>query len=100
MQLAGFIAEPQGDELLILREVFEIRGEIEGSAALIALATRPSIERKTSLDLSSTSRRDHPSTMAVTSGVTARIMRRIAATPMAKYLINGWRKEKRITPPR
>jgi hypothetical protein len=32
----------------------------------MAFATRSSMDRKTSLDLSSTSRRDQPSTMAVT----------------------------------
>jgi hypothetical protein len=55
----------------------------------MALATRFSMVRKTSLDRSSTSRRDQPSTMAVTRGVTATIISRMAAMPMATYLISG-----------
>jgi len=65
----------------------------EGPATLTAFPTRSSMERNTSLDRSSTSRRDQPSTMAVTRGVTATIISSMAATPMAMYLISGWRKE-------
>src|SRR5262245_45044736 len=52
----------------------------------MAFVTRSSIEWKTSRDLSSTSRRDQPSTMVVMSGVTVTMMSRIAATPVAAYL--------------
>src|SRR5262245_32462970 len=57
----------------------------------MAFVTRSSIERKTSRDLSSTSRRDQPSTMVVMSGVTVMMMSRIAA--LAAYLTSGWLKE-------